>query len=72
MDIIRTRQKNWIGHIRRGDSTQRETMEGNGERPREKHMDLDDGRRIREAQRQGTTMGGKKQWTFAPAGRQKT
>ena len=28
MDIIRTRQKNWIEHIMRGDSLQREIMEG--------------------------------------------
>ena len=27
-DIIRTRQKNWIGHIIRDDSLQREIMEG--------------------------------------------
>jgi len=28
MNIIRTRQKNWIGHILRGNSLQREIMEG--------------------------------------------
>ena len=28
MDIIRTRQKNWIGHILRGNSLQRKIMEG--------------------------------------------
>jgi len=28
MDIISTRQKNWIGHIMRGDSILREIMEG--------------------------------------------
>jgi len=28
MLIIRTRKKNWIGHILRGDSLQREIMEG--------------------------------------------
>jgi len=27
MDIIRTRQKNWLGHILRGDSLQRGIME---------------------------------------------
>jgi len=45
MDIIRTRQKNCIGHILRGNSLQREIMEGmiDGKRvrgrPRQKHMD---------------------------------
>src|SRR6218665_1564443 len=45
MDIIRTRQKNWIGHILRGNSLQREIMEGRMEgkrgrgRPRQKLMD---------------------------------
>jgi len=45
MDIIRTRQKNWIGHILRGNSLQRELMEGRMEgnrgrgRPRQKLMD---------------------------------
>jgi len=45
MDIIRTRQKNWIGHILRGNSLQRDTMEGRMEvkrgrgKPRQKLMD---------------------------------
>ena len=45
MDIIRTRQKNWIGHILRGNSLEREIMEGRMEgkrgrgRPRKKRMD---------------------------------
>src|SRR6218665_1364331 len=43
MDIIRTRQKNWIGHIVRGNSLQREIMEGRMEwktgRHRQKLMD---------------------------------
>jgi len=34
MDIIRTRQKNWIGHILRGNSLQREIVEGRMERKR--------------------------------------
>ena len=36
MDISRTGQKNWIGHIVRGNSLQREIMEGRmeGERGR--------------------------------------
>src|SRR6218665_837470 len=43
--IIRTRQNNWIWHIMRGDSLQREVMEGRMEgkrrrgRPRQKLMD---------------------------------
>jgi len=28
MNIIRTRQKNWVGHIIRDESLQREMMEG--------------------------------------------
>ena len=28
MDVIRTRQKNWIGHILSGDCLQRKIMEG--------------------------------------------
>ena len=36
MLIIRTRKKNWIGHILRGDSLQREIMEG---RMKGKRMD---------------------------------
>ena len=34
MNIIRTRQKNWIGYILRGNSLQREIMEGRMERKR--------------------------------------
>ena len=51
MDIIRTRQKNWIGHILRSNSLQREIMEGRMEgkrgrgRIRQKLMDwmMEDG-----------------------------
>jgi len=45
MDIIRTTQKNWIGHIRRGNSLQGKIMEGRMEekrgrgRARQKLMD---------------------------------
>jgi len=44
MDIIRTRQQNWIGHILRGKSLQREIMKGRLDgkrgrgRPRQKLM----------------------------------
>jgi len=51
MDIIKTRQKNWIAHILRGNSLQREIMEGSMEgkrgrgRPKQKLMDwlMEDG-----------------------------
>jgi len=51
MDIIRTKQKNWIGHILRGNSLQREIIEGRMEgkrgrgRPRQKLMNwmMEDG-----------------------------
>jgi len=49
VDIIRTRQKNWIWHILRGKSLQREIMEGRMEgkrgRPRQKLKDwmMEDG-----------------------------
>jgi len=64
MDMIRTKMKNWIGHITRGNSLQREVMEGRmeGEERKKKTYTeahgLDDGGRIRETQRKGTTMGG--------------
>ena len=57
MDIIRTRQKNWIGHLLRGNSLQSEIMKGRMKgdggrgRPRKKL----DGGRIRENQEKGTT-----------------
>ena len=49
LEIIRRRQKNWIGHILRGDSLQREIMEGRMEGKRKawtKAHGLDDGRWI--------------------------
>ena len=39
MAIIRTRQKNWIGHILRGNSLQKEIMEGWKEREEEKGLE---------------------------------
>src|SRR6218665_2714663 len=59
----RTRQKNWIGYILRGNSLQREIMEGRMEgkrgrgRNRQKLMDwmMGDGGRILETQGKGTT-----------------
>jgi len=57
MYIIRTRQKNWIEHILRGSSLQREIngrKDGREERKRKAHG-LDDGGRILETQGKGTT-----------------
>ena len=34
VDTVKMRQKNWIGHLRRGDSLQREIMEGRLEEKR--------------------------------------
>jgi len=70
MDIIRTRQKNWIGHIIRGNTLQREIMEGRMEekrgrgRSRQKLMDWmmeDEYGKLK-----------KSRWTVGPAGRQVT
>src|SRR6218665_2071783 len=73
MDIIRTRQKNWIGHI-----LQREILEGRMEgkrgrgRPRQKHMGwiMEDryGKLKEKAQHQEEWS----RWTFGPVGRQIT
>ena len=64
-----TRQKNWIGHILRGNSIQRKIMEGRmegkrgRERPRQKLWKLKE-----KAQHQEEWS----RWTFGPAGRQIT
>jgi len=56
MEIIRTRQKNWIGHILRGDSMQKEIMDGRMEgkrgrgRPRQKLMEDGYGKLVERAQ----------------------
>jgi len=78
MDIIRTRQKNWIGHILRSNSLQREIMEGRmegnrgRERPRQKLMDwmMENGYRKLKKKAQH-----REEWsrlTFGPARRQIT
>ena len=41
MDRIRTRQKNWIGHILRGNSLQRGIMEKEGWKGRKEEEGLD-------------------------------
>ena len=59
MDIIRTRQKNWIGHILRGNFLQREIIEGRMEgkrgRDKTKACKLDDGGQVRGTQGKGST-----------------
>ena len=78
MDVIRTRQKNWIGHVLRGNSLQREILEGRMEgargrgRPRQKIMDWmieDESGKLKEKAQH------REEWSrsiFGPAGRQMT
>src|SRR6218665_2441846 len=74
INIIRTRQKTWIGHIIRGDSLQREIVEermgGKRLRPKQKLMDwmMDSYGKLKEKAKQREEWS---RWTFGPAGRQK-
>ena len=78
MDIVRTRQKNCIGQILRGNSLQSEIMEGMMEgkrgrgRPRHKLMDwmmVDGYRKLKEEAQHREEWS---RWTFGPAKRQMT
>jgi len=74
MDIIRTRQKNCIGQILRGNSLQSEMMEGKRGRGRPRHKLMDwmmvdgYGKLKKEAQHREEWS----RWTFGPAVRQMT
>jgi len=68
---IRTRQRNWMGHIMRGDSPQREIIEGRMKgkigwgRPREKLLDWMMSKLMEEAQHRETWS----HWRSGPARR---
>ena len=76
MYIIRSRQKNWIGHILRGHSLQMEIMEGwtDGKRrkgrPRQKLMDWIMGTDTKNSRKRHNIK--KSHWTFENVGRKIT
>jgi len=79
LDIISTRQKNWVGHILRGNSLQREIMEGRMDgkrgrgRPRQKKlMDCMMEDRYWELEEKAQHREEWSCWTFGPARRQIT
>jgi len=78
MDIIRTRQKKWIGHILRDNSLQREIMEGRMEgkrgrgRPRKKLRDWMMEDRYWKLKEKAQHRVEWSRWTLGPAGKQIT
>ena len=78
LDTIKIRQKNWVGHLLRGDSLQKEIIEGRLEgkrcrgRPRQKLLDgmMEEGyRELKDMAQQREKW---KHWMFGPATWQRT